>query len=278
MSDRPVLTVAAPSDDAPDDGGRERGYDVELRRSRGSLVLPIVCVLGGAVVLAFSPDGRVLRTAVAVGGIVLGGVAAVAALRPFRFAIDTEGLTIRRPGLDRAVRWAELDALVLDQPVRQEGRTASPRLLAVPATGVTLGPPADAHHPVDGRAAVELLDFVQVRDKPEAVAQALTRYAGDRFVDVRGRRRAAFGADDFPAALRGYRTERVDRLIRRGQDALAWGGALERQAARSEIEQARAGGLPVAQRGYGVRQVDDALAALCLALADERSADRRTTP
>jgi hypothetical protein len=265
------------SHDAPDDGCHERGLDVKLRRNRGPLVLALVCVLGGVMLLALPHDGRVLRTAVAVGGVLLGGVALIGALRPFRFAIGPEGLDVRRPGLQRTIRWDEIDALALDQPPRREGRLSSPRLLAVPAAGVTLGLPPTGHHPVDGRAAVELLDLEQVRDRPEEVAAALTRFAGDRFVDVPERRRAAFGAEDFPVGLRGYRTDVVDQLIRRGQDALVWGGTLERQGARSEIEQARAAGLPVAQRGYAVGQVDDALSALCAALADERSADRRTS-
>ncbi|MER7417196.1 hypothetical protein ABT346_10475 [Micromonospora peucetia] len=35
----------------PDDHGVERGYDMELHRNRGGLVLPLTCVIGGGVLL-----------------------------------------------------------------------------------------------------------------------------------------------------------------------------------------------------------------------------------
>ncbi|MCM0677639.1 hypothetical protein NCC78_23550 [Micromonospora phytophila] len=251
---------------------------MELHRNRGALVLPLVCVLGGVVLLALPGQDAVLRRLVAVGAVLLGGAVLVSLLRPFRFGISADGLTVRRPGLRRVIPWQEVAALALDQPPALQGRPSTPRLLLVPAPGTMIDVPADAHHPVDGRAAVELLDLERVREKPDEVAAALARYAGDRFVDVLGRRRAAFAADDFAVGLRGYRAERVDELIRRGRDALVWGGALERQAARSEIERARAEGLPIEGRGYSRLQVDEALAALSGALADDRSTDRHPTP
>ncbi|MBM0233700.1 hypothetical protein JNW91_18680 [Micromonospora sp. STR1_7] len=155
---------------------------MELRRSRGALVLALVCVLGGVVLLALPRDGALLRTIIAVGAIALGAVALVSALRPFRFGIGADGLTVRRPGLRRSLRWAEVDALVLDEPPRRDGRPEPPRLLLVPARDVTIGP-VTARHPLDGRPAVELLVLDQVREQPEQVSTALARYAGDRFVD-----------------------------------------------------------------------------------------------
>ncbi|MGK5742167.1 hypothetical protein [Micromonospora sp. URMC 103] len=251
---------------------------MELRRNRGSVVLPLVCVLGGVVLLAMPSRGSALRNLVAVGVIVLGGAVLLGAVRPFRFAIGPEGLSVRRPGLRRTIRWSDLDALVLDVPPASQSRPASPRLLAVPAPGVALGPPATARHPVDGRAAVELLDLDEVRERPEEVAAALTRHAGDRFVDAPGRRRAAFAVEEFTWGLRGYRTDRVDQLLLRGQEALAWGDVPARQAARGDIEQALATGLPVAGRGYAVTQVDEALHALSAALADDTATDREPKP
>ncbi|MFC4022127.1 hypothetical protein ACFOW4_29915 [Micromonospora sp. GCM10011542] len=245
---------------------------MELRRSRGALVLPLVCVLAGVVLLALPRDDALLRTLVAVGAILLGVVALLAALRPFRFRIDADGLTVRRPGLRRQIPWAEVEALVLDRPPARDGRPAPPRLLLVPPPGG----PATARHPVDGRPAVELLDLDQVRQKPEQVAEALTRFAGNRFVDLPARRRAAFPDPDFGVGLRGCRMDRVDELIRRGQDALLSGVDTERRTARAEIERAQAEGLPAAQRGYDRRQVDQALSALADALASDRSADRST--
>ncbi|MFI5484820.1 MULTISPECIES: hypothetical protein [Micromonospora] len=257
--------------------GHERGYDVELHRNRGALVLPLVCVLGGAALLLFARDGAVLHRIVGGGGVLLGGVVLAGLLRPFRFAIGTDGLTVRLPKLRRLIRWHEIDALALDQPPAEQGRPASPRLLLVPAPGADLGLPTTGHHPRDGRAAVELLDLDRVREKPAEIAAALARHGGDRFVDVLGLRQAAFDTSDFTVGLRGYQPDRVDALIRRGQDALVWGGTLERQAARSEIERARAEGLPVAGRGYNTTQVDTALARLSGALTGDPSTDRRPT-
>ncbi|MET8251835.1 hypothetical protein [Micromonospora sp. NPDC005197] len=253
------------------------GPSVELRRSRGARVLALVCVLGGVLLLVYPSDGALLRTIVAVGAIALGAVALVSAMRPFRFGITPEGLSIRRPGLRREIRWAEVDALVLDEPPRRDGYSTPPRLLLVPAPGVTFEP-VTARHPIDGRPAIELLVFDQVREQPEQVAEALASCAGDRFVDLVALRRAAFAAPDLPVGLRGYQMDRVDRLIRRGQDALMSGDAATRQAARGEIERATAAGLPIAQRGYHTFQTDTVLDALIAALADHQSTDRETAP
>ncbi|MEU8155625.1 hypothetical protein AB0B94_18340 [Micromonospora sp. NPDC048986] len=238
-------------------------------------MLALVCVLGGVLLLVYPSDGALLRTIIAVGAIGLGAVALVSAMRPFRFGIHADGLTIRRPGLRRDVRWAEVDALVLDEPPRRDGHPEPPRLLLVPVPGVTVEP-LTARHPLDGRAAVELLALDQVREQPEQVSAALTRYAGDRFVDLLALRRAAFEAPELPVGLRGYQMDRVDRLIRRGQDALMTGDASARQAARGEIERATTAGLPIAQRGYSTFQTDTVLDALVTALADQQSTDRET--
>ncbi|WCN80225.1 hypothetical protein [Micromonospora sp. LH3U1] len=248
---------------------------MELRRSRGARVLALVCVLGGVVLLALPSDGALLRTIIAVGAVALGVVALVSALRPFRFEISAEGLSIRRPGLRRVIRWTEVDALVLDEPPRRDGHPQRPRLLLVPVPGVTLEP-VTARHPLDGRPAIELLVLDQVREQPEQVSAALTRLAGGRFVDLPALRRAAFADPDLPTGLRGYQMDRIDQLIRRGQDALVSGDAQTRQAARGEIERVCAAGLPVAQRGYGRLQTDPVLDALVAALADHQSTDRET--
>ncbi|MEU1247694.1 hypothetical protein [Micromonospora arida] len=248
---------------------------MELRRNRGARALALVCVLGGVLLLVYPSDGALLRTIIAVGAIALGAVALVSAMRPFRFRIHSEGLSIRRPGLRREIRWDEVDALVLDEPPRRDGYAKPPRLLMVPVQGV----PRElvtARHPLDGRAAVELLVLDQVREQPEQVSAALTRYAGDRFVDLLAVRRAAFEAPELTVGLRGYQMDRVDRLIRRGQDALMSGDTSARQAARGEIERATRAGLPIAQRGYNTFQTDTVLGALVAALADHKSTDRET--
>ncbi|WP_433114662.1 hypothetical protein [Micromonospora sp. CA-246542] len=248
---------------------------MELRRNRGARALALACVLGGVILLAYPSDRALLRTIIAVGAIALGAVALVSALRPFRFGIHADGLSIRRPGLRREFRWAEVDTVVLDEPPRQDGYPTPPRLLLVPAQGV----PRElvtARHPLDGRPAIELLVLDQVREQPEQVSEALTRHAGDRFVDLLALRRAAFAVPDITVGLRGYAMDRVDRLIRRGQDALLSGDEAARQAARGEIERAAAAGLPRAQRGYHTFQVDTVLDALLAALSDQQSTDRET--
>ncbi|SCL38266.1 DivIVA domain-containing protein [Micromonospora rhizosphaerae] len=251
---------------------------MELHRNRSSLPLAILCVVGGVVLLSCSREGRVLPILVALGSIALGAVVLVGVLRPFRFAIGPEGLDVRRSGLRGTYRWDQFDALALEDAPRQDGRPGAPRLLGVPAAGMPPGPKATAQHPVDGRAAIELLDLAQVRETPEELAAALTRFAGDRFTDSR----TSLGLDglelEFTEGLRGYRMDRVNELIRRARAALARDDRSARLAARSEIEQARAAGLPVALRGYNTGQVDAALDRLCAALTDESATDRKTAP
>ncbi|MEV4498438.1 hypothetical protein AB0J84_22415 [Micromonospora arborensis] len=276
VPDRPVSSVPGSAEDAGTDATvMNGGPSVELRRNRGARALALVCVLGGVLLLVYPSDGALLRTIIAGGAVALGVVALVSALRPFRFGIGAEGLTIRRPGLRRMIRWAEVDVVVLDEPPRRDGYPKSPRLLLVPAPGVPIEP-VTARHPLDGRPAIELLVLDQVREQPEQVSAALTRYAGDRFVDLPALRRAAFADPDLPVGLRGYQMDRVDRLIRRGQDALVSGDAPTRQAARGEIERASAAGLPIAQRGYHTLQTDTVLDALVAALAESQPTDRET--
>ncbi|MGC5020872.1 hypothetical protein [Micromonospora sp. DT47] len=244
---------------------------MELHRNRGGQALAGVCVLAGIMLLTLGDGGGLLRTVVAVGGIGLGVAVLVGTLRPFRFVIAADGLTVRRPGLDRVVRWSELDAMVLDQPAPRAGVPVAPRLLAVPAPGTTLGLPLDARHPVDDRPAAELLDLAPIRESPEEIAAALARYASDRFVDARALPQGAFPDPDFTICLRGYRTEPVDALIRRGREALVSSDPARRRAIRGEITRARQAGLRRDNRGYDSRQVDEALDALDAALAAEPS-------
>ncbi|WP_431917899.1 hypothetical protein [Micromonospora wenchangensis] len=230
---------------------------MELHRERGRQVLPAVCVLAGTVLLA--TGGGPLRTAAALGGVALGGVGLANTLRPFRFVIDADGLTVRRRGLRRRLRWAELALVVLDRPAPGGGGV---RLLGVPVEGVGL--PPDAR--VDGRPATELLDLGQVRENPDEIATALARYAGHRFRDDRGA--AVRSATDFAVALRGYSSDVVDTLVGHARAALDSDDPARRRAARDELAAARAQGLPVGLRGYDVRQVDAALDDLYAALTE----------
>ncbi|WP_406042065.1 hypothetical protein OG799_00840 [Micromonospora sp. NBC_00898] len=160
---------------------------MELRRTRGPLVLAAVCVVGGVTVLAVGGASRFLPTLVAVGAIVLGGVVLLGALRPFRFAIGPDGLDVRRPGLRGTYPWEQFEALALADGPPVQGRPGPPRLLGVPGAALPPEILATARHPVDGRAAVELLDLAQVRQSADEVATALARYGGNRFTDTRTR-------------------------------------------------------------------------------------------
>ncbi|MEU2611149.1 hypothetical protein ABZ570_06100 [Micromonospora sp. NPDC007271] len=240
---------------------------MELHRSRGTLPLAIVCVLGGVMVLV-AGAGWLLRMLAALGVVAISGAVLVGAVRPFRFVIGPEGLDVRRPGLRGTYRWEHFEALALDDQAR---------LVGVPAAG--LGRRTTARHPRDGRPAVELLHLTQVRESPDEVAAALTRYSGGRFTDARTPQTGWLPGTEiaFTVALRGYGTAEVDELVGRAQEALARGGPAERRAARAQIEQARAEGLVVGLRGYDMGQVDAALDALCAALAEEPSTDREAT-
>ncbi|MFD2763480.1 PH domain-containing protein [Micromonospora eburnea] len=149
---------------------------MELHRSRGALPLAVACVAGGMMVLAVAGEGALLQMLAALGVIVVGGAVLVGAARPFRFVIGPEGLEVRRPGLRGTYRWEQFDALALDDAAR---------LVGVPAAGPPPGPPTTARHPGDGRPAVELLNLTQVRERPDEVVAALTRYSGGRFTDAR---------------------------------------------------------------------------------------------
>ncbi|MGW0435565.1 hypothetical protein ACWDV4_23875 [Micromonospora sp. NPDC003197] len=105
------------------------------------------------------------------------------AILPFRVDVDSQGWSIRTPKLNRHLRWDEITAVVLvESPSVPRQRVAlGPRLLLVPAAGVSLGVPLTEESPVDGQAAVELFRLNEVDwDGPRLVRQ-LTVLAGERF-------------------------------------------------------------------------------------------------
>jgi hypothetical protein len=248
---------------------------MELRKSRGLLVLaalflaiPVIGIVGW---LRGQRPGIIGAVCVAVLAAL--GVAVVAyQVRPFRFAIGTDGLTLRRRGLNRLIPWSDIDKVLLKPSVAalssSDRRPA--QLLLVPVEGVDLGVPLTERSPQDNRASLLLLDFNDVRDTPDAVAQALTRFGGDRFVDLRQVVDDRFSVE-FSIVLRGYEPAAVDQLIADGRRALLAGEQIQRLAVRARIE---AGSLPIGLRGYDRVQVDELLAALSAQLAvfpgDER--------
>jgi hypothetical protein len=255
------------------DRAGERGTDVELRKSRRLLLAgAFSIVLGAFILLCGRADGAVRMTLkLLVGGsmVVTGGAFVVSELKPFRFHIGTDGLTLRLNGINRLVRWDEIDAVILDltkPSLVGDNKHPYHHVLLVPADGVDLGIPLTHRSPVDDRPCLVLLDLRDVRDSPEQVAQALAQFGGGRFTDARRRRADRFGSPDFTVVLRGYDPARVDELIRRGRDALTSSSTLERHGVKAEIEGAR-GKLPIVARGYDRDQVDSFLSALSTELA-----------
>ncbi|MFU8851499.1 DivIVA domain-containing protein [Micromonospora sp. SL1-18] len=244
---------------------------MELRRSRSPLIGGTAFLAFGVVMLLCSRTDSALR-AVFFGfgafGLLRGGVLAFNGVRPFRFHIGAEGLTVRQPGLNRLVPWAEIDALILDQPLPSPAGNKVPSavLLLVPASGSTLDRPLTQRSPVDDRPCFVLLGLNDVGESPNEVAAALARYGDSRFTDFRELTRQRFDSPDFTIGLRGYDPARVDRLIRQGQEALASDVKEKRLGAKAEIEQARKS-LPAAMRGYNTAQVDAFLDDLSAALA-----------
>ena len=249
----------------------ERGTDVELRKSRRSLLQGTFSLVVGVFLLVYGRTDSPIRLigVVVFAGISLlaGGALVVNALKPFRFHIGAEGLTLRLPRINRLVRWDEIGAIILDQPgPRSRGSgTQAPQLLLVPADGSDLSIPSTHRSPLDDRACLVLLQLNHVKESPEQVAETLARFGGSRSTDVRQLRRARISSPDFTVALRGYDRSRVDELVRRGQDALISDRALQREV-KAEIENAR-GTLPIALRGYDREQVDSFLSALSAELA-----------
>lgn len=192
---------------------------------------------------------------------------------------DLERLTLRLNGIKRLVLWDEIEAIVLDQP-RPDlhgNRPPAPHLLLLPANGFDLGAPLTHRDPTGGRACLVLLELDAVKDSPEQVAEALARFGGSRFVDARQLRRDRFSSPDFTVTLRGYDMDRVDELIRRGQDALISGRVLERHEVKAEIEKA-CGTLPIVLREYDCGQVDSFLEELSAELASWQDGEQTEAP
>ncbi|MFD6260538.1 DivIVA domain-containing protein [Micromonospora chalcea] len=245
---------------------------MDLHRSRLSLGFgAVVLAFGFFVLLCVRSDGTFrLIGSLVLGGLslLIGGMYLFDGLRPFRFRITFDGLTVRTAGLNRFVPWTEIDHLVLDQPppVLTGNKRPSPVLLLVPAGESTIDLPLAHRSPLDDRSCLALLDLDDVREKPDEVAAALAQYGGSRFTDYRQVIRQRFDSPDFSFGLRGYDPAVVNALIRKGQEALASNDMMRRFEAMAEIERSR-DKLPAAARGYNRAQVDAFLADLATALA-----------
>ncbi|GHJ48831.1 hypothetical protein Cs7R123_61730 [Catellatospora sp. TT07R-123] len=97
----------------------------------------------------------------------------------FRFVIHANGLDIRTPDLTDAVRWTDVESILMDDM----------RVLVFPAPGYRADPyPGMLRHvrtAADGRRCYEILALGQVRESPDRIAAALAAHAGTRFTDLR---------------------------------------------------------------------------------------------
>lgn len=243
---------------------------MELHRRRGGLVggvtLLVVVALGLLCLPIDGPVSALLAVALGVGGAVAGGVLIFRAARPFQFRIGPDGLTMRGKGGTRTIPWADVEAVILDQPAPGSGNDRpSPRLLLAAAAGADIGLPTTASSPAHEGGCAVLLDLDDVVESPDQVAEALTRYAGHRFVNALPSPADGSAGSDFTFVLRGYDPAAVDEVIRAGREALSSPpGDQRRVAAAGRIKDA---GFPIVLRGYDRRQVDAVLDGLAAELA-----------
>ncbi|MEU8406116.1 hypothetical protein AB0C19_07910 [Micromonospora sp. NPDC048842] len=147
-----------------------------------------ILLLTGAVGIAYALMdiawvGLFLGAAAVALGLATGGRLVRDAVLPFRVDVDSHGLSVRIPKLKRHLPWDEVAAVVLaDAPGTTVQRMLrGPRLLLVPAAGVSLGVPLPEKSPVDGQAAVELFELGEVAYKEDRFARDLALLAGERF-------------------------------------------------------------------------------------------------
>lgn len=243
------------------------GVDMELRKSRAVLVVAVLALAATLLLLVNLLGGR--ATITNLGCFAVFAATAVAlfayALRPFRFAISAEGLTLRRRGLNRVIAWSDVETILLNPSVAavSSRQRRSTRLLLMPVDGADIGAPPTEHSPLDGRPCLLLLDFNDVRNTPDEVADALARFGGNRFVDLRRVIDDRFSVE-FSIVLRGYDPGAVDQLVTDGRRALLASSWPQRFEVKTRIE---AASLPTVMRGYDREQVDQLLAALSAQLA-----------
>ncbi|MFD6715525.1 hypothetical protein ACFXA2_12965 [Micromonospora chalcea] len=239
---------------------------MELRRSRQTLWKGLTVFGVGVLPLLYLTSPSTGRWILLGLWLVSAGVFVAYQLRPFRFRIGADGLDLRVAGLNRMVAWAEIEAVVLDQPLPSGGRKQrAASVLLVPATASTIDRRLTGRSPVDGRPALVLLDLDQVQQPADEVAAALARFGGSRFADVRQR---APERPDAPGAPDMDGLSLLSDLMPRVQKALDTGDASQRQALKAEVD-ALLASLPETPAGRDQPRLDGVLTAMSEALAAE---------
>jgi hypothetical protein len=137
---------------------------MELQRSRRTLGLGIAVLVGGVLGLicawgAVDTLSTVFYAGFAVLALTVGTVLIRDELKPFRFTITPEGLTLRSGPLP----WSGIDRIVLDEPPPTNSRGPGPHLLLIPTGGT----------PSDARVILQLDD---VKQSATEIATALTEH------------------------------------------------------------------------------------------------------
>ncbi|MEV6810582.1 hypothetical protein [Micromonospora sp. NPDC051296] len=202
---------------------------------------------------------------------VLGGLWLLAAgafvayqLRPFRFHIGADGLDLRVAGLNRLVPWAEIETVILGQPLPSGGRKRKPAsLLLVPAVASTIDRPLTGRSPIDDRPALVLVSLDHIQQPADEVAAALTRFGGSRFTDVRPQPPESSAALPDPELL-----SRLADLTSRFHKAVESGEASQRLAVKAEVDAALAR-LPEVPAGSDQPRLDELLKSMSEILGEE---------
>ncbi len=243
---------------------------MELRRSRQSLWNGLAIFGVGVFPLLYLTPPATGRWVLVGLWLLLAGAFVAYQFRPFRFGIGADGLDLRVAGLARLVPWAEIEAVILDQPLPPGGRKRkAPSLLLLPAVASTIDRPLTGRSPVGGRPALVLLSLDRVQQPVDEVAAALTRFGGSRFRDVRPQPPGS-SADLPDLDVLSWLADLTSRV----QKALESGQASQRLAVKAEVDAALAR-LPEVPAGSDQPRLDELLKSMSEALGAE---DEGTKP
>lgn len=205
---------------------------MNLRRPVSSRVLLVVFaalmvwLVGYLVSLQFtvggSVSGRLCIGVISLIALLMAGSFLWYALQRFQVDADRNGWTVRIGRYRRALRWAEISAVVIEnREIEGRGHRMVPALYLVPGPGVSLTVPSDLRATVDGQPAVRLFDLADPKIEEEQFVRDLASLAGDRLEvrvhrlnlmllseDARQRLTGGKVLPAFPPGSEGVRTQR----------------------------------------------------------------------